>query len=156
MNKKVATFGAGCFWGIQAKFSKIMGVLDTIVGYTGGSVKDPDYRMVCTDRTGHAEAVQVFYDQDLVSYEQLLQEFWQMHDPTTPDRQGPDYGSQYRSVIFYHDEEQRKIAEEKKQTLEQMKVFQYPIVTEIVPASKFYHAEEYHQRYYEKHGLINC
>ncbi|MCJ7696004.1 MAG: peptide-methionine (S)-S-oxide reductase MsrA [Anaerolineaceae bacterium] len=156
MNKKIATFGAGCFWGVQAKLSKIEGVIDTVVGYTGGSVNDPDYHMVCTDRTGHAEAVQVTYDQDVLSYEHLVQEFWRIHDPTTPDRQGPDYGSQYRSVIFFHDEEQKEKAEQVKVALDNAKLFRYPIVTEIVPASKFYNAEEYHQRYYEKHGLSYC
>ncbi len=156
MNNAQATFAAGCFWGVEAKFRQLPGVIDAEVGYTGGTVKDPDYRLVCTDTTGHAEAVHITFDADVIHYEQLLDVFWQIHDPTTPNRQGPDYGSQYRSVIFYHDKEQKDLAEKSKQNLETAKRFRYPIVTEIVPAAVFYRAEEYHQRYYEKHHLRHC
>jgi len=156
MNKKIATFAAGCFWGVEARFRKLEGVMDTIVGYTGGTVKDPDYRLVCTDTTGHAEAVQITYDDDLVNYDVLLDLFWKIHDPTTSNRQGPDYGSQYRSVIFYHDAQQKEAAQASKNSLDKNGRFRYPIVTEIVPAAVFYPAEEYHQRYYEKHGIHKC
>ena len=156
MNKKIATFAAGCFWGVEARFRKLEGVLDTIVGYTGGTVKDPDYRLVCTDTTGHAEAVQITYDDDLVNYDVLLDLFWKIHDPTTSNRQGPDYGSQYRSVIFYHDAQQKEAALASRNSLDTIGKFRYPIVTEIVPAAVFYPAEEYHQRYYEKHGIHKC
>lgn len=156
MNKKIATFAAGCFWGVEARFRKLEGVLDTIVGYTGGTVKDPDYRLVCTDTTGHAEAVQITYDDDLVNYDVLLDLFWKIHDPTTSNRQGPDYGSQYRSVIFYHNAQQKEAAQASKNSLDTNGKFRYSIVTEIVPAAVFYPAEEYHQRYYEKHGIHKC
>lgn len=112
MNRKIATFATGCFWGVEAAFGKLEGVISTVVGYTGGTVKEPDYRLVCTGTTGHAEAVQVTYDTDVISYKQLLESFFQMHDPTTPNRQGADYGSQYRSAIFYHDQDQKSAAEE--------------------------------------------
>lgn len=156
MNRKIATFATGCFWGVEAAFGKLEGVISTVVGYTGGTVKEPDYRLVCTGTTGHAEAVQVTYDTDVISYKQLLESFFQMHDPTTPNRQGADYGSQYRSAIFYHDQDQKSAAEEVLGFLDASEVFRYPIVTEIVPAAVFYRAEEYHQRYYEKHGLLHC
>lgn len=156
MNKKIATFAAGCFWGVEAKFRKLEGVLDAVVGYSGGTVKDPDYRLVCTDTTGHAEAVQITYDADVISYEQLLEVFWKIHDPTTSNHQGPDYGSQYRSVIFYHGVQQKEVALASKDEMDASGKYRYPIVTEIVPAAVFYPAEEYHQRYYEKHGLHNC
>jgi len=147
-----ATFGAGCFWGVQASFDRIKGVISTQVGYMGGRTESPTYKEVCTHRTGHAEAVDVEFDPEQVSYEQLLESFWNMHNPTTPNRQGLDIGSQYRSVIFYHDEEQRKAAEAMKERLQQSGRFTNPIVTEIVPATQFWRAEEYHQKYHEKHG----
>ena len=156
MNRKIATFAAGCFWGVEAAFGKLEGVISTVVGYIGGTVKEPDYRLVCTGTTGYAEAVQVTYDTDVISYKQLLESFFQMHNPTTPNRQGADYGSQYRSAIFYHDQDQKSAAKEVLGFLDASKVFRYPIVTEIVPAAVFYRAEEYHQRYYEKHGLLHC
>jgi len=149
---KIATFGAGCFWGPEAKFRRIEGVVDTAVGYMGGHVKNPTYEMVCTDETGHAEVVQVTYDPSIVSYEQLLEAFWRMHDPTTPDRQGFDFGTQYRSVIFCHDENQRAMAEASKKRLDESGQFGDPIVTEIAPAGAFFRAEEYHQLYLHKTG----
>ena len=149
---KIATFAAGCFWGPEARFRRIKGVVDAAVGYMGGHVKNPTYEMVCTDQTGHAEVVQVTYDPAVITYEQLLDAFWNMHDPTTPDRQGWDFGSQYRSVIFCHDENQKAAAEASKKQLEEAGQFDAPIVTEIVAAGPFYRAEEYHQRYLEKTG----
>ncbi len=151
-----ATFGAGCFWGVEAAFRKIPGVIDTAVGYMGGTLANPTYEDVCTDRTGHAEAVQVTFDPERVSYEQLLRVFWDLHDPTTPNRQGPDVGTQYRSVVFYDDEEQRRIAERIKSELDGAGKYHRPLVTEIVPVGEFWRAEEYHQRYYEKRGLKGC
>ena len=156
MPKELATFAAGCFWGVEASFRKITGVLDTVVGYTGGETKNPTYQQVCTHTTGHAEAIQVTYDPAKISYAQLVQAFFDLHDPTTPDRQGPDVGSQYRSAIFYHDEAQKQTAEAVKEELDQSGKYRYPIVTQIVPAVPFYEAEEYHQRYYEKHNLRYC
>ena len=156
MPKELATFAAGCFWGVEASFRKITGVLDTVVGYTGGDTKNPTYQQVCTHTTGHAEAIQVTYDPAKISYAQLVQAFFDLHDPTTPDRQGPDVGSQYRSAIFYHDEAQKQTAEAVKEELDQSGKYRYPIVTQIVPAVPFYEAEEYHQRYYEKHNLRYC
>lgn len=150
MTENFATFAAGCFWGVEATFNKITGVIDTVVGYTGGEVKNPTYRMVCSDKTGHAEAVRVTYDPDQVSYSDLVKTFFDLHDPTTPNRQGPDVGSQYRSVIFYHDEAQRKIAEQVKADLDGSGKYRYPIVTQIVPAEEFFEAEDYHQDYYAK------
>ncbi len=149
---KIATFAAGCFWGPEARFRRIPGVVDAAVGYMGGHVKNPTYQMVCTDETGHAEVVQVTYDPSVISYEQLLDAFWQMHDPTTPDRQGFDFGSQYRSAIFYHDENQQKAAEASKKRLDELGQLGDPIVTEITAAGPFFRAEEYHQRYLEKTG----
>lgn len=146
MTSEKATFAAGCFWGIEAKFRKIKGVIDTQVGYIGGHVKNPNYHQVCEDTTGHAEAVEVTFDPDTVSYNELLDAFWNMHNPTQKNRQGPDVGSQYRSAIFTQTEEQMKLAQESKAR-------QGPnVVTEIIPATVFYRAEEYHQRYNEKHG----
>lgn len=156
MNSQIATFAAGCFWGIEANFLKLKGVIDTRVGYTGGHVPEPDYRQVCTDTTGHAEAVRVEFDANVISYEELLKEFWQMHDPTTPNRQGPDYGSQYRSAVFYHDKAHKEAAELMRSELQELKQYDYKIVTEIVPAGEFYEAEEYHQRYYQKHNVLHC
>ena len=145
-----ATFAAGCFWGPEEDFRRIKGVKDATVGYTGGTVKFPTYEQVCTDMTGHAEAVLVEYDPAVVSYDQLLEAFWECHDPTTLNRQGPDVGSQYRSQIFTHTPEQAKAAEASKEKLEKSRRFKRPIVTEITPATDFYRAEEYHQRYVEK------
>ncbi|MBI4272678.1 peptide-methionine (S)-S-oxide reductase MsrA [Candidatus Uhrbacteria bacterium] len=151
-----ATFAAGCFWGVEETFRKISGVVDVQVGYAGGHTQNPTYQQVCADDTGHAEAVEIAYDPEKVSYGDLLNAFWHMHDPTTPNRQGPDVGSQYRSVIFYHTEEQRKEAETSTQSMNQSGAFQKPIVTEIVPASDFWRAEEYHQRYFEKNSRGVC
>ena len=151
-----ATFAAGCFWGVEAAFRQIKGVKSTAVGYEGGSLDNPSYQDVCTDKTGHAEVVQVEYDPAQVSYEQLLDVFWSNHDPTTRNRQGPDVGSQYRSVIFYHTPEQEKAAAASKQRLEQSGTYRKPIVTEIVPAATFWRAEEYHQQYLEKRGMSSC
>lgn len=150
---KKATFGAGCFWGVEALFRKVPGVIDAVSGYTGGTLANPTYEQVCNSETGHAEAVEVTYDPEKVSYERLLEVFWMNHNPTTLNQQGPDHGSQYRSVIFYHDEEQKRLAEASRQALEQSGKWQRSIVTEIVPAETFYKAEEYHQRYFEKLGI---
>lgn len=151
-----ATFAAGCFWGVEATFRQVPGVLATVVGYTGGSRANPTYEDVCTDTTGHAEAVEVTYDPGRVSYEQLLEVFWSSHDPTTLNRQGPDVGTQYRSAIFYHTPEQEAAARASKERLEASGRFARPIVTEIVPATVFWRAEEYHQQYLEKRGLATC
>ena len=151
-----ATFAAGCFWGVEAEFRQVEGVTATRVGYIGGTLENPSYRDVCSDRTGHAEAVEVTYDPDRVSYDDLLNVFWENHDPTQLNRQGPDYGTQYRSAIFYHDAEQEAVARASKERLEQSGKFRRPIVTEIVPAATFYQAEEYHQQYLEKRGLATC
>jgi peptide-methionine (S)-S-oxide reductase len=151
-----ATFAAGCFWGVEFAFAKVPGVVSTQVGYTGGHTENPTYKDVCTDRTGHAEAVEITYDPAKISYQQLLDVFWSIHDPTTLNRQGPDVGTQYRSAVFYHREQQRVAAEASKRKLEKSGRFDKPIVTEITPGSKFYRAEEYHQRYFEKHGLPSC
>lgn len=151
-----ATFAAGCFWGVEAAFREVEGVVSTSVGYTGGSTEDPTYEEVCTDRTGHAEAVEVVYDPEFVTYDELLDIFWSIHDPTTKNRQGPDVGSQYRSAIFYYDPEQEEKARAKMERFQRSGLYRGEIVTEIVPASKFYRAEEYHQRYFEKHGLRGC
>lgn len=147
-----ATFGAGCFWGVEAAFQKVKGVTSTTVGYMGGNFKNPTYEDVCTDKTGHAEVLQITYDPSKVSYEKLLEIFWNIHDPTQLNKQGPDTGTQYRSAIFYHNEQQKKLAEESKKKLKYNK----PIVTEIIKAKEFYPAEEYHQKYLEKHGLKTC
>lgn len=147
-----ATFGVGCFWGVEAAFQKIKGIISTTVGYMGGNLKNPTYEDVCTDKTGHAEVVQITYDPSIVSYEILLEIFWNIHDPTQLNRQGPDRGTQYRSVIFYHTEQQKKLAEESKEKLKYKK----PIVTEITKAKEFYPAEKYHQKYLEKQGLRAC
>lgn len=151
-----ATFGAGCFWGVEEHFRQIPGVVDTAVGYMGGAKENPTYEEVCSDRTGHAEVVHLIFNPQKVTYEQLLREFFHMHDPTTLNRQGPDEGTQYRSVVFYHNREQQKQAEETKEELDQSGEFQDPIVTEIAPASTFYRAEEYHQRYLQKRGAQSC
>jgi peptide-methionine (S)-S-oxide reductase len=151
-----ATFAAGCFWGVEATFQKVKGVKSTAVGYSGGVLENPTYQDVCTDRTGHAEAVQVEYDPAQVPYEKLLEIFWSNHDPTTRNRQGPDIGAQYRSVIFYHSPEQKSAAVASKRRLEESGKYKRAIVTEIIPASTFWRAEEYHQQYLEKRGLSNC
>ena len=148
-----ATLAAGCFWGVEAKYRKVNGVTSVCVGYTGGTLENPTYEQVCTERTGHAEAVEVQYDPSVVSYEELLEVFWSMHDPTTLNRQGPDVGSQYRSAIFFHSSDQEAAAKASKATLESSGGFRSPIVTEVTPASTFYRAEEYHQRYLEKRRL---
>lgn len=149
-----ATFAAGCFWGVEAEFRRIKGVVATSVGYCGGNAKNSSYEEVCTGRTGHAESVQVEYDPSKVSYEGLLKVFWKIHDPTTLNRQGPDIGTQYRSAIFYHNEEQKQAAIKSKEELQ--KKYKDKIVTEIVRAAPFNRAEEYHQRYLEKRGLAVC
>ena len=151
-----ATFAAGCFWGVEAAFRQVEGVRSTAVGYTGGTLKDPTYRDVCTDKTGHAEAVEVTYDSSKVSYDDLLRVFWQIHDPTTLNRQGPDVGTQYRSAIFFHNAEQEAAAKRSLEALQKSGTYKKPIVTEIVPASEFWQAEEYHQQYLEKRGLAHC
>ncbi len=151
-----ATFGAGCFWGVEAAFRRVPGVHEAAVGYAGGTIENPRYEDVCTDTTGHAEVVQVEYDPVRVSYDQLLDLFWKIHDPTTPNRQGPDIGTQYRSVIFFHSPEQERAARSSREGLTQSGGYKRPIVTEIQPAPAFYRAEEYHQRYLEKHGGASC
>ena len=158
MDRKLdkATFAAGCFWGVEKVFSKLDGVVSTSAGYTGGRAKDPDYEAVCTGLTGHAEAVEVVYDPARTSYEELLVTFWQYHDPTTPNRQGPDIGTQYRSAIFFNTPEQEAAARRSKETLERSGVFKRPIVTEITRAGEYYRAEEYHQRYLEKNPNGYC
>jgi peptide-methionine (S)-S-oxide reductase len=153
---EVATFGAGCFWGVEANFQRIPGVIDAVSGYSGGHMENPTYRDVCTDTTGHAEVVQVTYDPSKVTYEQLLDAFWKMHDPTQVNRQGPDFGKQYRTAIFYHSPEQEAAAKKSKQTLEASGKFRQAIATEITPAGHFWPAEEYHQNYLEKRGMNNC
>ena len=153
---EMATFGAGCFWGIEAAFRRVPGVIDTAAGYSGGRTKNPTYEDVCTDETGHAEVVQVTFDPAKVSYEQLLDIFWQIHDPTQVNRQGPDFGAQYRTAIFFHSPEQEAAANKSKAALEASGKFRRPIATEITPAAPFYRAEEYHQRYLEKRGAASC
>lgn len=151
-----ATFGAGCFWGVEVAFRQLDGVADATVGYAGGTLDHPSYQDVCTGRTGHAEVVEVTYDPEKISYEDLLQVFWEKHDPTTLNRQGWDVGTQYRSAIFYHTAEQAEKAQASKEALGRSGKFRRPIVTEITPASTFYRAEEYHQRYLEKRGQASC
>lgn len=156
MATEKATFGAGCFWGVEATFRAVAGVKDAAVGYAGGKTEDPTYEDVCSHTTGHAEVVQVEFDPAVVSYERLLEVFWANHNPTTLNRQGPDVGDQYRSVIFYHSPEQRAAAEASKTRLDQSGRFKSPIVTFIQPAPTFYRAEDYHQRYLEKRGMSHC
>lgn len=153
---KKATFGAGCFWGVEAEFRRVPGVIGTAVGYTGGAFENPTYRDVCSGTTGHAEVVQVEYDPSQVSYDALLALFWSIHDPTTLNRQGPDLGAQYRSAIFFHDADQQAAALASKRKLELSGRHQQPIVTEMTPASTFYRAEEYHQQYLEKRAQSRC
>ena len=150
---ELATFGAGCFWGVQQVFDSLPGVLATKVGYMGGKMEDPTYEDICTDTTGHAEVVHIEFDPAQVSYERLLEVFWMNHDPTTLNRQGPDEGTQYRSVVFYHNQKQAEVAEQMKEELEIEGRFNAPIVTEIVAAGKFWEAEEYHQKYFDKRGI---
>ena len=151
-----AAFGAGCFWGVESAFRQVKGVTDAAAGYMGGSLANPTYEDVCTDRTGHAEVVQLDYDPSLVTYEELLRVFFGLHDPTTLNRQGPDYGKQYRSVIFVYDADQERAAQEMKRDLDQSGRFARKIVTQIAAAPEFWRAEEYHQRYFEKHGIAAC
>jgi peptide-methionine (S)-S-oxide reductase len=151
-----ATFAAGCFWGVEAEFRKVEGVSSATSGYAGGTLEDPTYKQVCSGTTGHAEVVEVEFDPSRVLFEDLLNTFWEIHDPTTLNRQGPDVGEQYRSAVFYHSPEQKAAAEEFKRFLDQSGRFGSPIVTEITAASTFYRAEEYHQRYLEKNGLAHC
>lgn len=151
-----ATFAAGCFWGVEAAFRKLAGVVSTSVGYTGGRTENPGYKEVCSGRTGHAEAVEVIFDPDVISYDELLDAFWETHNPTTLNRQGPDVGTQYRSAIFTHDLEQQAAAQASKDRLAASGKYNKAIVTEITPASRFYLAEDYHQQYLEKRGLATC
>ncbi len=154
--KELATFGAGCFWGVQAAFDELDGVLETRAGYLGGHLQNPTYEQVCQGNSGHAEVVQVTFDPQCISYEQLLERFWQLHDPTQKNRQGPDVGSQYRSAIFTHSAAQQKMAEASRAALEASGQYSRPIVTEITPATTFYPAEDYHQHYLKKKGLGSC
>lgn len=152
----IATFAAGCFWGIEAKFRQVLGVVSTRVGYTAGTTINPDYKEVCTGETGHAEAIEISFEPDVISFSDLLDIFWKMHNPTTLNRQGPDIGSQYRSAIFYHDDQQKQQALISKQAMNESGYYPIPIVTEITAATTFYPAEEYHQCYLEKKGLGSC
>jgi peptide-methionine (S)-S-oxide reductase len=154
--QELATFGAGCFWGVEAAFRRVPGVIDAAVGYSGGRTDNPTYRDVCSDDTGHAEVVQVTFDPEKVSYPQLLDVFWTVHDPTQVNRQGPDHGTQYRTAIFFHSPEQEAAAKKAKQELQASGKFRAPIATEVTPAGTFYRAEEYHQRYLEKRGAASC
>jgi peptide-methionine (S)-S-oxide reductase len=156
MTTQKATFGAGCFWGVEATFRQVPGVVSAAVGYAGGTLENPTYKDVCSGRTGHAEVVEVEYDPARASYDDLLSVFWENHDPTTLNRQGWDVGTQYRSAIFFHTPEQEAAARASKAQLEQSGKYRKPIVTEITPASTFYRAEEYHQQYLEKQGLPHC
>jgi peptide-methionine (S)-S-oxide reductase len=151
-----ATFGAGCFWGVELEFQRIPGVLETAVGYEGGSLPNPTYKDVCTDRSGHAEVVELTFDPAQVGYESLLRLFFELHDPTQLNRQGPDWGSQYRSAVFYHSPEQKETAEKTIAQLSEAKRFSRPIVTQVVAAQTFWRAEDYHQKYLEKRGAVSC
>lgn len=152
----IATFAAGCFWGVEAQFRQVTGVTSTRVGYSNGTTEKPDYKQVCTGNTGHAEVIEVTFDPNIVSFESLLGVFWKLHNPTTLHRQGPNIGTQYRSAVFYHDEQQCEQAELVKKTLDNAHIFAGPIVTEITAADTFWPAEEYHQCYLEKKGLGSC
>jgi peptide-methionine (S)-S-oxide reductase len=156
MKTEKAAFGGGCFWGVEAAFRRVEGVTGTAVGYMGGTLARPTYRDVCTDQTGHAEVVEVEYDPSQVKYDDLLSVFWEVHDPTQMNRQGPDVGTQYRSVIFFHTPQQEAAAKHSKKKLEEAGFYKKPIVTQIVPAMEFWRAEEYHQQYLEKRGLSHC
>lgn len=151
-----ATFGAGCFWGVEARFQQVPGVIETAVGYEGGALANPTYKDVCTDRTGHAEVVELTFDPQKVTYNQLLDLFFELHDPTQVNRQGPDWGTQYRSVIFYHSPEQEKAAHDVIARLDASHSYTKPIATQVVPASTFWRAEDYHQKYLEKRGAVSC
>ena len=151
-----ATFGAGCFWGVEVRFGQIPGVVETAVGYEGGALKNPTYKDVCTDRTGHAEVVEVAFDAQKVGYQRLLDEFFALHDPMQLNRQGPHWGHQYRSAVFFHSPEQETLARETIAKLDEQRRFRKPIVTEVVPAATFWKAEEYHQKYLEKRGAVSC
>lgn len=151
-----ATFAAGCFWRVEAEFKRLKGVAETFAGYSGGKAKNPNYFQVSLGWTGHAEAVEIIYDPLVVTYSELLEVFWRIHDPTQLNRQGPDIGNQYRSVIFFHNFQQEKLAGESKEKLEKSGRYRNKIVTEIIPAGEFYKAEEYHQKYYEKQGIKSC
>ena len=153
---KKITFAAGCFWGVQQKFDKINGVISTKVGYCGGHKEDPTYEEVCSDTTGHAECLEIEFDETLISFEELLEKFWSIHNPTTLNRQGFDTGSQYRSAIFYYDEAQKEIALKAKDEVNNSKKYKNPVVTEIMPITKFWEAEKYHQHYYDKTGRSGC
>ncbi len=153
---ELATFGAGCFWGVEETFRRMPGVVETAVGYLGGTLENPSYKDVCTDTTGHAEVVQVTFDPEKISYDKLVNAFWQLHDPTQVNRQGPDYGSQYRTAIFTHSPEQAETARASKDRLQASGKFKRPIATEITPASTFWKAEDYHQQYLAKRGKSNC
>ncbi len=153
---ETATFGAGCFWGVEARFQQEPGVTETAVGYEGGKLDNPTYKDVCTDRTGHAEVVDVKFDPAKVSYQRLLDLFFELHDPTQLNRQGPDWGAQYRSVVFFHTPEQEAAAKATITRLTEQKAFKKPIVTQVVPAETFWRAEEYHQKYLEKRGAVSC
>jgi peptide-methionine (S)-S-oxide reductase len=153
---EIATFGAGCFWGIEAAFQKVPGVIDTAVGYAGGHTVNPTYKDVCTDETGHAEVVQVTFDPAKVSYDDLLNVFWETHDPTQLNRQGPDFGTQYRTAIFFHSQEQEAVARKSLAALQASGKLRRPIATEITAAGPFYRAEEYHQKYLQKRGAPSC
>jgi peptide-methionine (S)-S-oxide reductase len=156
MKTEKATFGAGCFWGVEETFRNLKGVLATAVGYAGGTKENPTYEDVCTDKTGHAEVVEVEFDPSQITYDQLLDVFWSNHNPTTVNRQGPDVGTQYRSAIFYHSPEQKAAAEAARKKIDSSGRFRQPVVTQIEPAPKFWRAEEYHQRYLEKRGRSHC
>jgi len=153
---ETATFGAGCFWGVEARFQQEPGVTETAVGYEGGKLDNPTYKDVCTDRTGHAEVVEVKFDPARVSYQRLLDLFFELHDPTQLNRQGPDWGAQYRSVIFFHSPQQEEAAQAAIARLTEQKTFRKPIVTQVVPAQTFWRGEEYHQKYLEKRGAVSC
>lgn len=156
MKKDKATLAAGCFWGVQHLLDQIPGVLETRCGYIGGDTIDPTYRQVCEGTTNHAEAVEIVFDSDQVSYLEILNYFWRLHDPTQLNRQGPDYGTQYRSAIFYHSQAQKEEALQSKLNFDKSQVFTRPAVTQIVPAGVFYAAEEYHQKYFDKNGGESC
>ena len=156
MKTEKATFAAGCFWGVESAFRQVRGVIDTQVGYTGGKTANPTYKEVCTDATGHAEAIEITFDPAKVSYGTLLDLFWRMHDPTLVNRQGPDIGTQYRSAIFYHSPEQEAAAKASKAALDKSGKYKVPVATQILPAGPFFRAEEYHQRYFEKNGGPAC
>jgi peptide-methionine (S)-S-oxide reductase len=156
MTTEIATFGAGCFWGVEAAFARVSGVIEAISGYSGGHTENPTYKDVCTDETGHAEVVQVTFDPAKVSFDKLLEVFWTMHDPTQVNRQGPDFGSQYRTAVFFHSPEQEATAKKIKAELNASGKFKKPIATEITAAGTFYRAEEYHQKYLEKRGATSC